>query len=127
MGREFERVGAEALEMGPLAVEVAVDRALDPPPTIPPVTPPRLFVAPPAVFFAAPVPFVIAFLAPLTWFPPGYLFAPSGIELVGFLTFVDKGLLEAGEEFERLIAGLRAVEGRAFGEGWYVWPDMEEP
>jgi hypothetical protein len=37
------------------------------------------------------------------------------------------GLLEAGSEFERLTTGLRAVDGRAFGEGWYVWPDIAPP
>jgi hypothetical protein len=51
---------------------------------------------------------------------PGYFFAPRGTLLVGpardFPPVV--GLLEAGTELERLIAGLRAVEGRAFGEGW---------
>lgn len=72
------------------------------------------------VFFAVPVPCVIAFLVPLTWFPPGYLFAPSGTELVGFFTALADGLLDAGNEFDRFATGLRAVDGRAFGEGWYV-------
>jgi hypothetical protein len=28
------------------------------------------------------------------------------------------GLFEAGNEFDRLTTGLRAVDGRAFAEGW---------
>ncbi len=37
------------------------------------------------------------------------------------------GLVDAGSEFDRLMTGLRAVDGRGFGEGLYVWPEMEEP
>lgn len=70
---------------------------------------------------------VICFMGVL---PPAYLFAPMGVLLVGpamvrppvgapltgALAFV-----LAGSEFERLIVGFRAVDGRALpgeGEGW---------
>jgi hypothetical protein len=53
----------------------------------------------------------------LTWFPPGYLFAPSGFGPTDFDAPV-VGLLDAGVEFDRFMTGLRAVEGRALGEGW---------
>lgn len=73
------------------------------------------FAPPPTALFAPVAPDVICFFAALpTCFPPGYLFAPSGVLLLGPTAFVLAGL-----EFERLTAdGLRAVEGSAFAEGW---------
>jgi hypothetical protein len=116
--------------MGFLRDEVAPVRAFCPPPTTPPVTPPNDFVAPPVtpptVLFAVPTPPVSAFFAPLTWFPPGYLFAPSGFGPTDLDPPV-VGLFDAGNEFDRLTTGLRAVDGRALGEGWYVCPDIEVP
>jgi hypothetical protein len=105
------------LEMGPLMDEVAPVRAFCPPPTTPQVTPPNGFARLPAVLLAVPTLPVTAFLAPLTWAPPGYLFAPSGLAPTDFETPV-VGLFDAGSEFDRLTTGLRAVEGRAFAEGW---------
>ena len=43
------------------------------------------------------------------------------------IALVAAGLVEAGSEFERLITGLRAVDGRGLGDGLYVWPEMLEP
>lgn len=71
--------------------------------------PPVTFDAPAIVFFAPPT-------APLTWLPPGYFFAPIGTPLPPLAPLV-VGLLFAGVELERLIAGLRAVDGRALAEG----------
>lgn len=74
------------------------------------VAPPIVFVAPPtappSVFFAGPV-------TALTWFLPGYLFAPSGVPPTGF----DPNFEEAGKELDLLTAGLRAVDGRALADG----------
>lgn len=87
------------------------------PPTTPPVTP---FPIPVTLL----VPAVICFVAVLTWFPPGYFFAPIGVLLVGPMALVFAGFCfanavdEAGLEFDRVRAGLRAVDGRALpGEG----------
>lgn len=66
--------------------------------------------APPSVFFAVLV-------ALFTGFLPGYLFPPRGVLLVLAMSFVPLGLVDAGSEFERLMTGLRAVEGRGLGEG----------
>jgi hypothetical protein len=60
---------------------------------------------------------VTAFFAPLTWLPPGYLFAPIGFAPIDFDIPV-VGLFDAGNEFDRLTTGLRAVEGRALADGW---------
>lgn len=99
--------------------------ALTPAPTTPLVTLPIDFVAPvvaiPTVLRARSPPPVVAFLA-----VPGYFFAPSGVELA-VLDPLFTSLFDAGREFDRLMIGLRAVEGRALGEGWYVWPVMEVP
>lgn len=70
--------------------------------------------------------FATAFFAPLTCFTPGYLFAPTPFAPVDLYAPV-LGLLDAGTEFDRLTTGLRAVDGRALGEGWYVWPDIAPP
>jgi hypothetical protein len=81
--------------------DAAPPRAFCPPPTTPPVTPPVVLRAVP----------------PLTWLPPGYLFAPIGFAPMDFDVPV-VGLFDAGNEFDRLTTGLRAVDGRAFAEGW---------
>jgi hypothetical protein len=77
------------------------------------------FVADLTAGFPAPAMLLTGDLpAVLADFPPGYLFAPSGTLLVGAaMDFPPIGLLDAGTELERLMAGLRAVEGSAFGEG----------
>jgi hypothetical protein len=103
--------------MAPLTEEVAPVSAFCPPPTTPPVTPPNGFARPPVVLFAVPTLPVTAFFAPLTWLPPGYLFAPSGFGPTDFEAPV-VGLVDAGNEFDRLTTGLRAVEGSALDEGW---------
>jgi hypothetical protein len=97
--------------------DAAPPRAFCPPPTTPPVTPPSGFVTPPVVLRAVPTLPVTAFFAPLTWLPPGYLFAPIGFAPMDFDVPV-VGLFDAGNEFDRLTTGLRAVDGRAFAEGW---------
>lgn len=88
------------------------ERAFVPAPVMLFVTPPSVFVAPLTVLRVAVVDVdVTALRAPLTWLLPGYLLAPSGAApFVVVLVF-------AGSELERLIAGLRAVEGRGLGEG----------
>lgn len=106
------------VDEGPLKDDVAPVRAFWPPLGTPPmalVAPP---VAPPAMLRVRPTPPVTAFLAvpaaPLTWLLAGYLLAPKGVEPMALET----GLLDAGSEFERLTTGLRAVDGRALGDGW---------
>jgi hypothetical protein len=81
-------------------------------------------VTPPTALFAPPVTPPTVFFAPLTWLAPGYLLAATGFGPADFAAPVVVGLFDAGVEFERLTTGLRAVEGRALGEGWYVWPVM---
>jgi hypothetical protein len=119
LGSEFDRVFAAGLglERGPLIDGVAPVRAFCPPPTTPPVTPPNGFASPPVVLLAVPTLPVTAFFAPLNGAPPGYLFAPSGFAPTDLEVPV-VGLFDAGNEFDRLTTGLRAVEGRALGEGW---------
>lgn len=68
--------------------------------------------APPSAFFA-----VLG--AAFAWFLTGYLFAPTGVLLVLLINLVPlaAGLDDAGRELERLITGLRAVDGSGFGDG----------
>lgn len=101
----------------PNVLLVDLDTVLPTPPTIPPVTPFPTPVTP-------LVPDVMAFVAVFAGFPPGYLFAPMGVLLVGPIALMfagfafDTAVVEAGLELDRLRAGLRAVEGSALpGEG----------
>ena len=96
-----------------MALLVTLPTVLFARPTTPPVTLEAPPATPPTVFFAPPT-------APLTWLFPGYFFGPMGTPLV-------VGLLLAGVEFERLIAGFRAVEGRALPVGLYVCPVIALP
>jgi len=112
LGRAFVGVGADR---GPDGARLG---ALVPPPAtaMPPVTPPvalvALRVAIPTVLCARCPPSVVAVFAAL-----GDFLAPRGAELVALCPLV-ASLLDAGRELDRLIAGLRAVLGRALGEGW---------
>lgn len=96
---------------GPFAaVDDSVPTVLFARPTTPPVTLEALLVTPPTVLLTPPTAFLAPPTAPYTWLPPGYFFAPKSNPLVGAFVL-------AGVEFERFIAGLRAVEGSALPEG----------
>lgn len=107
MGSEFDRVLEVGYgDLGLLMLDVGPPSALFAPLDTPPI-----------VLFACPTLPVTVFFAPPTWFEPGYLLAPMGFGPTDFVAPV-VGLFDAGVEFDRLTTGLRAVDGRALGEGW---------
>ena len=70
----------------------------------------------------------VLFVAPVGYDGVGFFAAGFAPLVPGYFTPPVVGLFDAGVEFDRLMTGLRAVEGRALAEGFCgAWPVSAEP